>query len=321
MKHFSELKKFNILIVGDLMLDSYLYGSIQRISPEAPVPVLEKINLENKPGGAANVALNVKSLGCDSILLGIVGEDNSGKILIELLNKNKIETENIITVKNRPTTVKTRILSGSHHILRIDEEEISDIESADLDKLMHSFDAIIEKKSIDAVIIQDYNKGLLNQELIIHIIKECNKKNIFSSVDPKYKNFNCYSGVKFFKPNLKEISEILNEKIYVDINSLVIAANKLQEIMKYENLFITLGEKGIFFKNNEKTGIIPTKKKNVIDVSGAGDVVISAATIFFLHELGIEKIAELSNIAGGLACDYLGVATITKSQLLEAITE
>lgn len=303
------------------MLDSYLYGSIQRISPEAPVPVLEKINLENKPGGAANVALNVKSLGCDSILLGIVGEDNSGKILIELLNKNKIETENIITVKNRPTTVKTRILSGSHHILRIDEEEISDIESADLDKLMHSFDAIIEKKSIDAVIIQDYNKGLLNQELIIHIIKECNKKNIFSSVDPKYKNFNCYSGVKFFKPNLKEISEILNEKIYADINSLVKAANKLQEIMKYENLFITLGEKGIFFKNNEKTGIIPTKKKNVIDVSGAGDVVISAATIFFLHELEIEKIAELSNIAGGLACDYLGVATITKSQLLEAITE
>jgi D-glycero-beta-D-manno-heptose-7-phosphate kinase len=321
MKHFSELKKFNILIVGDLMLDSYLYGTIQRISPEAPVPVLEKIKIENKPGGAANVALNVKSLGCDSILLGIVGDDNSGKILIELLNENKIETENIITVKNRPTTVKTRILSGSHHILRIDEEEISDLVDADLHKLMNSFDAIIEKKSIDAVIIQDYNKGLLNQELIIHIITECNKKNIFISVDPKNKNFNCYSGVKFFKPNLKEISEILNEKIYADINSLVQAANKLQEIMKYENLFITLGDKGIFFKNNEKTGIIPTKKKNVIDVSGAGDVVISAATIFFLHELQIEKIAELSNVAGGLACDYLGVATITKSQLLEAITE
>lgn len=319
MKSISELKKFNILIVGDLMLDSYLYGNIQRISPEAPVPVLEKIKIENKPGGAANVALNVKSLGSDATLLGTIGDDNSGKILMELLNENEIETENIITVKNRPTTVKTRILSGSHHILRIDEEEISDLADTEMHTLKQRFDAIIEKKSIDAVIIQDYNKGLLNKDFITYIIAECNKKNIFISVDPKFKNFNWYSGVRFFKPNLKEISEILNEKINYDKDSLVQAANKLQEIMNYENLFITLGDKGIFFKNREKTGIIPTKKKNVIDVSGAGDVVISAATIFFLHELEIEKIAELSNIAGGLACDYLGVATITKSQLLEAI--
>lgn len=321
MKPVSDLKKFNILIVGDLMLDSYLYGNIHRISPEAPVPVLEKIKIENKPGGAANVALNVKSLGSDSILLGIIGDDNSGKILIELLNEKEIDTENIITVKNRPTTVKTRILSGSHHILRIDEEEISDIATSEFQELKHCFDTIIEKKSIDAVIIQDYNKGLLNKEFIIHIITQCNKKNIFISVDPKYKNFNCYSGVRFFKPNLKEISEILNERIKTDTDSLEQAANKLYEIMNYENLFITLGDKGIFFKNRYKTGIIPTKKKNVIDVSGAGDVVISAATIFFLHELEIEKIAELSNIAGGLACDYLGVATITKSQVLKAITE
>lgn len=319
MKSISELKKFNILIVGDLMLDSYLYGNIQRISPEAPVPVLEKIKIENKPGGAANVALNVKSLGSDATLLGTIGDDNSGKILMELLNENEIETENIITVKNRPTTVKTRILSGSHHILRIDEEEISDLADTEMHTLKQRFDAIIEKNSIDAVIIQDYNKGLLNKDFITHIIAECNKKNIFISVDPKFKNFNWYSGVRFFKPNLKEISEILNEKINSNKDSLVQAANKLQEIMNYDNLFITLGDKGIFFKNREKTGIIPTKKKNVIDVSGAGDVVISAATIFFLHELEIEKIAELSNIAGGLACDYLGVATITKSQLLEAI--
>ncbi len=313
------LNEFNVLIIGDLMLDRYLYGNISRISPEAPVPVLEKVNVENKPGGAANVALNVKSLGSTPFLFGIVGNDAPGKMLMELLKQDGIDTGNIITVNDRPTTVKTRIMSSGQHILRIDEEISDDLDTQIQDQLKENFDILTEEIKIDAVIFQDYNKGLLNDNIINHIILKCRERGIFTAVDPKFKNFLCYKNVSFFKPNLKEISAIINLPVSPEIENLNAAAKNLKEQLNFDNLFITLGEKGIYYCSNKKSQILPTKKKNVVDVSGAGDVVISAATLFFLSNLEIESIAEISNIAGGLACDSLGVATVSKSQLINAL--
>lgn len=313
------LKDYNVVIIGDLMLDRYLYGNIARISPEAPVPVLEKVNVENKPGGAANVALNIKSLGSTPFLLGITGRDTSGKILLNLLAQEGINTENIITVNDRPTTVKTRIMASGQHILRIDEE-ISDYLSDNIqESLKKKFDTLTNDVKIDAVIFQDYNKGLLNENIIDHVISKCKEKGIFTAVDPKFKNFLSYKNVGFFKPNLKEISAIINHPVSPEIESLNFVARNLKEKLNFDNLFITLGEKGIYYFGQNKSEIVPTKKKNVVDVSGAGDVVISAATLFFMSALDIENIAEISNIAGGLACDSLGVATVSKSQLMNAL--
>lgn len=314
-----ELKDFKVLIIGDLMLDRYLYGNIVRISPEAPVPVLEKVNEENKPGGAANVAINIKSLGSTPYLFGMIGNDDEGKTLLELLMKNGISTDNIIQVNDRPTTVKTRIMASGQHVLRIDEETSDEINGTIQEQIKKSFDILSEKTEIDAVIFQDYNKGLLNDNIIVYIVKKCIEKGIFTAVDPKFKNFLSFRNVDFFKPNLKEISTILNLDIYPDIENLNLAANKLKDQLHFKNLFVTLGEKGIYYWSAGKSEIITTKKKNVVDVSGAGDVVISAASLYFLSNLEIESIAQISNIAGGLACDSLGVATVSKNQLLEAL--
>lgn len=321
MKHKSKfiLNKYNVLIIGDLMLDRYLYGNIARISPEAPVPVLEKVNVDNKPGGAANVALNIKSLGSVPFLFGITGNDVPGKTLRDLLTREGIDIKNIITVNDRPTTVKTRIMASGQHVLRIDEEISDDLNDDIQEVLKNKFDILINEVKIDAVIFQDYNKGLLNENIINHIISKCKKKSIFTAVDPKFKNFLSYKNVAFFKPNLKEISAIINQPVSPEIENLNFVAKNLKEKLNFENLFITLGEKGIYYFSDNKSEIIPTKKKNVVDVSGAGDVVISAATLFFLSDLEIENIAEISNIAGGLACDSLGVATVSKSQLMNEL--
>ncbi len=318
-KPLFELKEFNIIIIGDLMLDRYLYGNIARISPEAPVPVLEKVKVENKPGGAANVALNIKSLGSNPYLFGITGDDNAGNILNEILSSDGIETDNIIRIHGRPTTLKTRIMASGQHLLRIDDEICDEIDDEIQQAVKVKFDTLIQKVKIAAVIFQDYNKGFLTEKLINYIINQCSLNGIFTGVDPKFNNFLSYKNVNFFKPNLKEISAVLNLNILPEKEKLDIAAAKLHQELSFDNLFITLGEKGIYYYNHTNSDVIPTKKKNIVDVSGAGDVVISAATLFFLLDLSIEKIAEISNIAGGLACDSLGVATVTKAQLMEAV--
>jgi D-glycero-beta-D-manno-heptose-7-phosphate kinase len=283
--------------------------------------VLEKVHIENKPGGAANVALNIKSLGSIPYLFGITGVDTPGTILIDLLKQEGIDSKNLIRVNERPTTVKTRIMASGQHILRIDEEISDEISSELEEKLKSGFDKLTDKIKIDALIFQDYNKGLLSQGLIDHITKECQKKGIFTAVDPKFKNFLSYKSVDFFKPNLKEISSVLNINISPFLDDLEYATDMLNKELNFTNIFITLGDKGIYYSNGTKSEMIPTKKKNIVDVSGAGDVVISAATLLFLSGNEIDTIAEISNIAGGLACDSLGVATVSKEQLTQAISK
>ena len=314
-----DFDKYKILIIGDIMLDRYLNGNISRISPEAPVPVLDKVIIKNKPGGAANVALNIKSLGSQPLLLGITGDDKNGNELLQLLDKNGIATENIIKTKHKPSTVKTRIMSGGQHILRIDEEDNTYIDHETEKKLINKFKDIIENNDIDAVILQDYDKGLLKENFINHIISEAKKKNIFISVDPKFNNFFNYKNVDLFKPNLKEISLALNRNILPEMEELKRESVFLYDKLKYKYIFITLGEKGIFYSGNGKAGIIPTTPINVVDVSGAGDVVLSVATLAFLQGLQVEEVVHIANLAGGLACGILGVATITKEQLQKTI--
>lgn len=319
MENNFDIKNFNILIIGDLMLDRYLYGNINRISPEAPVPVLEKTGIEDKPGGAANVALNITSLGSNSILLGIAGRDNEGSLLLDLLDKEGVKTQYILRTKDRPTTVKTRIMASGQHVLRIDEEFCGFINSETEQQLKNRFDDLTNNIEIDAVIFQDYNKGLLTCDLISYIIDKCRKKGILTAVDPKYDNFLCYKNIDFFKPNLKELSRILNMSIKADPDKLNEASEYLREKLYFKNLFVTLGDKGIFYHNEKGSKLVPTEKRSIVDVSGAGDVVISVATLLFLMKLDIKKIAAISNIAGGLACEKLGVATISKEQLIRAL--
>jgi len=319
MENKISLKSYKVLIVGDIMLDRYLYGNISRISPEAPVPILEKVNIENKPGGAANVALNIKSLGSTPILLSVIGNDEDGSKLLDQLKENKISTDYIFTDHDKLTTVKTRIMSDGQHILRIDEENIADISEKSKNELLRLFDLIIENEKIDAVIFQDYDKGLLSDEIISKLIKKSVDKKLFISVDPKFNNFFSYKNVDLFKPNLKEVGAALNLSISPQLEDLNVITKKLQTKLNFKHLYITLGSKGIYHSDGNNSKIVPTKLQAVVDVSGAGDVVLSVSTLFFLEKTSPIEVAYISNIAGGLACGKVGVATVDKNVLLSKL--
>ncbi len=310
-----DFKKYNILIIGDIMLDKYIFGNIDKISPEAPVPVFETISNKEKPGGAANVALNIKSLGSNPVLLSIAGDDRDGNKLLKLLKENEIDTSNILRDFKKITTVKTRLMANGQHVLRIDEENPVPVDSETESIIREMFMDILEENDIDAIIMQDYDKGLLGENLIGFFVQKARERNIFISVDPKFNNFYNFKNVDLFKPNLKEIEVALNRKISTDKDELEKAADELYSILNYKNLFITLGDKGIFYSDGMNYEIFPTEHIDVVDVSGAGDVVLSVATLAYLEGMDIEKIAKLSNLAGGLACEIMGVATISMSRL------
>ncbi len=315
-----KLESYNVLIVGDIMLDRYLTGKVRRISPEAPVPILENIDIDIMPGGAANVALNIKTLGSVPILLSVVGDDDNGQKLINCIGENHISTDNIIRDKSRQTTVKTRIMSNGQHILRIDEEDTDIVNNSVKEKILRSFRQIIEGNKINAIILQDYDKGLLDKYIITHIIEKAKEKNIFVAVDPKFNDFFSYKDVDLFKPNLNEVSSALNNKITPVKSDLDKTAAILNSKLNFKHLYVTLGSKGIYYSNGKnKSKIIPTKLRTVVDVSGAGDVVLSVATLFFVAGYSPEEVAVYSNLAGGLACGKVGVATVKKDRLLEEI--
>lgn len=314
-----NLESYKVLIVGDIMLDRYLYGNVSRISPEAPVPILEKVKMENKPGGAANVALNIKSLGSFPILLSVVGDDENGSVLVKSLEQNEILTNYILKEGNRSTTVKTRIMSGGQHLMRIDEENTSIISENSIKNLKESFLSIIEKEELDAIIFQDYDKGLLNEDLIDFMIRKAKEKDLFISVDPKFNNFFSYKNVDLFKPNLKEVGSAVNKSIYPEMDCLNDVSHELNSKLDFKHLFITLGDKGIYYANLIESNIVATELRDVVDVSGAGDVVLCASTLFLLSGKSPFEVAQISNIAGGLACKKVGVATVSKKQLISEI--
>jgi rfaE bifunctional protein kinase chain/domain len=317
LQEFSEKK---ILIIGDVMIDRYVYGSVNRISPEAPVPVLEWKKTENRLGGAANVALNIKALGAIPYLLGIAGDDDDGLIFRQLLAEQGIENQHIVLVGGRPTTVKSRMMAGGQQLLRLDQETTADNDENTEAILLTKMRYLVENQGIDVIVFQDYNKGLLTKTMIKKALSLAQKHKIPTCVDPKKKNFTAYQNVTLFKPNLKEISVFFNKNIIPNLVELKIAASEFRAKAHYENLMITLSEKGIFIENEEENAILPTTPRHIADVCGAGDTVISVAALGIACGFDMKKIAQYCNIAGGQVCEEIGVVPINKAKFWKEIS-
>ena len=301
-----------ILIIGDVMIDSYLFGNVERISPEAPVPIVDIKNKQNKLGGAANVATNIKNLGGTPIICTIIGKDDNSAIFLSLLKNAGITNSYIHQTRNRITTSKTRIIGNNHQMLRVDEELKTELLLDDQHNFLYLIDDIFNYEKIDCVIFEDYDKGVLNKDIITTVINKAQKLNIPIIVDPKKKNFSYYNNVTLFKPNLKEFKE--------SIGSSLEEGSKILHDNGIEIVFVTLSENGIFisYKKDNKiiNKIIPGIPRDVVDVSGAGDTVISVVSML-IYDIDVEDIANISNIAGGLVCEEVGVVPIDMKKLLK----
>ena len=315
LKRFSRLK---ILIIGDVMLDSYLWGSVSRISPEAPVPVVAQSKSEYRLGGAANVARNIKSLGAEPVLCSAIGEDIHSEVFTDLMKTEGMIIEGILKSKNRITTVKTRIISGSQHLLRVDNE-MEDYLYASLESSMFgNIETLIKKSKIDAIIFQDYDKGVITPMLIENVTSLAGKEKIPILVDPKKRNFHHYQGATLFKPNFKELTEGLHIHIEKrNFDSVFNAAKLLHNNHAHMLVMITLSELGILISDNINYEVIPAEVRDISDVSGAGDTVIGMAALCLAAGLTPKQTAALSNLAGGLVCEKIGVVPIEKEQLLK----
>lgn len=316
---FENFKNKTILVVGDVMLDSYIIGSVSRISPEAPVPIVSLAKKENRLGGAANVALNLVSLGAKAVICSVIGSDEEGKNLLGLLENQQIDSSGVIVSDTRKTTVKTRIIGNNQQLLRVDSEQTNPIIQKEEDELIKKVQTLMET-GIDAIIFEDYNKGVLSEKVISSIIELSLKFKVPTTVDPKKDNFFAYKNVTLFKPNLKELKEGLGiDFSIVDRESFEEAVLKLEGELQNKITFITLSEHGVFIKSDMKKHYIPAHVRNIADVSGAGDTVISVATLCLSMGLDSDKIASYANLAGGLVCEKSGVVSIDKEQLIREI--
>jgi rfaE bifunctional protein kinase chain/domain len=316
-KKFATLK---VLVIGDVMIDSYLWGSVNRISPEAPVPIVNVQKRERRLGGAANVALNVQALGAIPILCSVIGSDSEGENLLRLLDMNQLSKDGIVQSMHRITTVKHRILAASQHLLRIDSEIDTLIDEEEQQTLWQKIQELLPQTQ--AVIFEDYDKGVISKELIEKTIHLANSLGIPTIIDPKKRNFNFYKKATLFKPNLKELKEGLNLDLKGDLHELKEAVRLLQKHLEAKSVMTTLSEKGVLICNDTETHHIPAHLRNIADVSGAGDTVVSVAALCVALDLPIKFIAELANLAGGLVCEYQGVVPIHKDRLLaEAIAK
>lgn len=316
IKQFKGLK---IMVVGDVMLDVYLRGSVHRISPEAPVPILSVEEKDERLGGAANVALNLKSLGAKPLLFSVIGKDDAGVSIKKILRQHGIATAGLQAVAHRMTSVKTRMLSRNHQMLRYDVEVTTDLQADDEHWMIDKITNAIITEQPAALIFEDYNKGILTEQIIRSIISVCRKHHIFTAVDPKRKNFFAYKKTDLFKPNLREIREAFNIELQnVNRASLLSASKKLMQQLSNKITLITLSEMGIFFHANNEAVIYEAHKRDISDVSGAGDTVIAVITLCIAAGMSLPEATQLANIAGGLVCEYPGVVPVTINMLSEA---
>jgi len=314
---FSSFSNIKVAVVGDVMLDTYWWGRVDRISPEAPVPVVAVAEKEYRIGGAGNVALNVQSLGAQVSMISILGNDDDGSTLSKLLQDKNIDTRYLVKSENRITTNKIRIISRNQHMMRLDAEHTNDLDEKEATALLTAFENYINEEAPQVVILEDYNKGVLTENVITRIIALCREKNIITTVDPKRKNFFAYKGVDIFKPNLKEVREglnILTEDL--ETRELENIHRLLAEQLQHRISFITLSEKGVFFQEGNTASLIPTHIRSIADVSGAGDTVIAVASLVYAATKNNTLMAEMANIAGGLVCEEVGTVAIDKEKLL-----
>lgn len=319
---FDKFNGLRILVIGDVMLDAYVMGKVNRISPEAPVPIVSLENEDARIGGAGNVALNLLALGAKPIICGVIGEDSSGDKLLNLFEKNGISTDGLVKSMVRKTTVKTRVISNKQQLLRIDSESTFPLLESEEIKLNNTIQNIINQ-GIDGIIFEDYNKGVLTDSVIQNTIKIAKEKDIPTAVDPKKENFLSYKGVSLFKPNLKELKEGLNLNFDFNTNKELFekGIELLEEKLQNEISFVTLSENGVFIKNQTEKYYVPAHMRSISDVSGAGDTVIAVATLCLISGASTKQIAEISNLAGGLVCEKSGVVSISKNELLKEVSE
>lgn len=317
---FNAFNDKKVIIVGDVMIDTYLNGSVNRISPEAPVPIVQFKSKEHRLGGAANVALNIKALGAQPFICSVIGKDEEAKLFERLINESKLSAWGVLQADERVTTVKTRVIGNNQQLLRVDNEDISPINSLAEFALIERIKEIAQKEGIDAIIFEDYNKGVLTENVIQSIIEFANEQGIVTTVDPKQENFFAYRGVTLFKPNLKELKEGVGMRFEItDRPAFLEAVGQLRSRLEPKYTFITLSEHGVYMNDANADYFIPAHLRMIADVSGAGDTVISVATLCLTCNLPAKSIAEIANLAGGLVCEKIGVSTVDKEQLMSEV--
>ncbi|PHI20974.1 carbohydrate kinase [Lewinellaceae bacterium SD302] len=309
---FSHLK---IMVIGDVMIDRYLSGTVSRVSPEAPVPVIRLEREENRLGGAANVVLNLQALGVTPEVVSVVGADDNGRVFSSLLKDRGLSERGLIISDQRQTTVKTRVVAQNQQLLRADREDTFDLSEKENDNLRIAVKKILEEEKTDLIIFQDYNKGVLSLAIIEAMLEMARNLNIPTIVDPKDHNFWAYRGVDLFKPNLREIQAQLDFKIDPTLECLDRANNIIKEKLNHRATMITLAEHGVYINDGEKSAIYPTLPRQIRDVSGAGDSVISVAGAGMAAGMELEQLAILANLAGGQVIEKPGVVAVNLEQL------
>lgn len=321
MKHqsleeiFDAFNKLTVLVIGDVMLDSYIWGSVDRISPEAPVPIVRVKKRDYRLGGAANVALNIQALGAKPILCALIGNDEAGTKLLGCLEAQGMSKEGIVVSANRPTTIKTRLIASHQHVVRVDEESDQELLKDEETQLIKQIEELMLQ--CDAIIFEDYDKGVINTSLIEKTVALANKKGIPTIVDPKKRNFLSYQGVTLFKPNLKELREGMKMDIEGSNQAQVENAVTLLKEKLNAGVMVTLSEHGVYIDYQSEQMKFCAHTREIADVSGAGDTVVSIAGMCVALGLKPGLVASLSNLGGGLVCEHTGVVPIDKKELLE----
>jgi len=312
---FEAFQHQNILIVGDVMIDRYLAGKVDRISPEAPVPVVHLQATDNRLGGAGNVALNLKALGATPYLCSVIGRDGNGDQFLKLLPEFQLSGQGIVQSAGRMTTVKSRIIASNQHLLRVDAEDTHALSEPEAGLLLGGIREILDSRKIHAILFQDYNKGVLSPKVIREVILEAIKRDIPTAADPKFDNFWAYKQVSLFKPNLKEIQAQLPTPVEAELQSLKKAAGQINGRLGNQYTLITLSEKGVFYDGKGQSEVLGTHPRSIADVCGAGDTVFAIAGLGLSLAMDIRDIALLANLAGGQVCEKVGVVPVDKIQL------
>lgn len=315
---FERFSQMHVAVIGDSMIDSYLWGKVDRVSPEAPVPVVSVIKRENRLGGAGNVSLNIKALGATPHLFSVIGDDDKGKKFKKLLIKEELSTEGIFEDPTRITTVKSRIISKGQHIARVDEESSENINLALENRIVAAIEKLLDEKKMDVIVFVDYDKGLITPTLFDKVNEIAINKRIPTTVDPKKRNFNHYKNVTLFKPNFKEFADGIGVPLEKgDFSTIKKVAETLKQKQNFKLIFITLSELGVLISNGIEEQHYPALIRDIADVSGAGDTVISVASLAMAAGLNQKTMALMSNLAGGLVCEKTGVVPINKDQLIK----
>ena len=315
---FQQFRSATVLVVGDVMIDAYLRGKVTRISPEAPVPVMNVLKREYRLGGAANVALNLQGLGATAVLCAVTGEDEKSHVFGDLLRSHGLTADGIMSLPNRKTTVKYRVLGNNTQMMRIDEEDDRPLSEEESARFFERVQQLMEAHPVDAIVFEDYDKGLIMKELIQKIVALATAKHIPVTVDPKRRNFKNYDGVTLFKPNLKELTEgVYGESRHLPIEDIEQCMRKFAETYHIDYLLTTLSAEGVavYDRAAGRFDTQPAFRREIADVSGAGDTVIAVATLCLVAGVPIVTAAHIANLAGGLVCESAGVVPITAQQL------